>query len=123
MNMTWKLDPDRPIYLQIIDRIQTDIVTGVYPPGGQLPSVRALALEAGVNPNTLQKAMSELERSGLVESHRTSGRFVTTDEEKIRRLKESLVKQEIQTLLKKLKIYGLTKAELIEYIERNEEEQ
>ncbi|MBB5182987.1 GntR family transcriptional regulator [Catenisphaera adipataccumulans] len=121
--MTWKLDPDRPIYLQIIDRIQTDIVTGVYPPGGQLPSVRALALEAGVNPNTLQKAMSELERSGLVESHRTSGRFVTTDEEKIRRLKESLVKQEIQTLLKKLKIYGLTKAELIEYIERNEEEQ
>ena len=64
--MPWNLDSARPIYLQIIERVQMDIVTGQYQPGDKLPSVRDLAQEAAVNPNTMQKALSELERSGLI---------------------------------------------------------
>ena len=75
--MPWDLDNDRPIYLQLMERIQQDIVSGVYHSGDKLPSVRDLALEAAVNPNTMQKALSELERNGLVYSRRTSGRFIT----------------------------------------------
>ena len=74
--MPWNLDSSRPIYLQIIERVQMDIITGRYQPGDKLPSVRDLAQEAAVNPNTMQKALSELERSGLIYSQRTSGRFV-----------------------------------------------
>ena len=70
--MPWELDNDRPIYLQLMERIQQDIVSGIYKPGDRLPSVRDLAVEAAVNPNTMQKALSELERSGLVYSQRTS---------------------------------------------------
>ena len=77
--MPWELDNDRPIYLQLMERIQQDIVSGIYKPGDRLPSVRDLAVEAAVNPNTMQKALSELERSGLVYSQRTSGRFITED--------------------------------------------
>ena len=59
--MPWNLDNDRPIYLQLMERIQHDIISGVYKPGDKLPSVRDLAVEAAVNPNTMQKALSELE--------------------------------------------------------------
>ena len=64
--MPWNLDSDRPIYLQLMERIQHDIISGTYKPGDKLPSVRELAMEASVNPNTMQKALSELERIGLV---------------------------------------------------------
>ena len=74
--MPWNLDSSRPIYLQIIERVQMDIITGRYQPGDKLPSVRDLAQEAAVNPNTMQKALSELERSGLVYSQRTSVLFI-----------------------------------------------
>ena len=85
--MPWNLDSDRPIFLQIIEKIQLDIVSGIYQPGDKLPSVRELAQEASVNPNTMQKALSELERTGLVYSQRTSGRFITEDTSMIQRLK------------------------------------
>ncbi len=77
--MPWNLNSDRPIFMQIIEIIQLDIISGRYAPGEKLPSVRDLASEAAVNPNTMQKALSELERSGLVYSQRTSGRFITED--------------------------------------------
>ncbi|MCI9270842.1 MAG: GntR family transcriptional regulator [Dorea sp.] len=86
--MTWNLDNNMPIYLQLMDRIQRDIISGRYGPGDKLPSVRELAVEAAVNPNTMQKALSELERRGLVYSQRTSGRFITEDEELIKELKK-----------------------------------
>ena len=85
--MTWNLDNNIPIYLQIMERIQRDIISGRYRPGDKLPSVRELAVEAAVNPNTMQKALSELERGGLVYSQRTSGRFITEDEELLKELK------------------------------------
>ena len=88
--MAWALNNDRPIYLQLMERIQTDIVSGKYKPGEKLPSVRELALDAAVNPNTMQKALSELERIGLVYSQRTSGRFITEDDTMLKELKTTI---------------------------------
>ena len=79
--MAWNLDSDRPIYAQLLERIELQIVSGTYGPGDKLPSVRELAAEASVNPNTMQKAFAELERSGLIVTKRTSGRFVTEDKD------------------------------------------
>ena len=93
--MPWELDNDRPIYLQLMERIQQDIVSGIYKPGDRLPSVRDLAVEAAVNPNTMQKALSELERSGLVYSQRTSGRFITEDTQLLDEMKTSLASEHI----------------------------
>ena len=74
--MEWNFNNETPIYLQIIDRFKMEIANGSLKPGNKVPSVRELALSAGVNPNTMQKALSELERDGYLESRRTSGRFV-----------------------------------------------
>ena len=90
MDMAWNLDSDRPIYAQILERIQRQIVSGEYAPGTKIPSVRELAAQAGVNPNTMQKALSELERSGLVVTMRTSGRVVTEDMEMIKQIRKQL---------------------------------
>ena len=81
--MKWQFKNDAPIYTQLIEQIKVGIVTNVFPPGERLPSVRDLAAEAGVNPNTMQRAMAELERQGLVYSQRTSGRMVTEDKEEM----------------------------------------
>ena len=82
--MAWQFDGNRPIYAQLVEHIQYDIVSGVYPPGEKLPSVRELATLAAVNPNTMQKALAELETDGLIFTQRTAGRFVTQDVEAIR---------------------------------------
>ena len=111
--MSWTLDNDRPIYLQLMERIQRDIIAGVYQPGDKLPSVRDLALEAAVNPNTMQKALSELERSGLVYSQRTSGRFITEDTEMLTQMKKELATEHIQEFLQKMEQLGFSRAELL----------
>ena len=86
--MPWEFREDAPIYTQLIAQIQQRIVGGLLGPGARLPSVRDLAAEAGVNPNTMQRALTELEREGIVHSQRTAGRFVTEDAERIRQLRE-----------------------------------
>lgn len=91
--MAWKLDSDRPIYAQILEIIQMQIISGKYQPGDKIPSVRELAADAGVNPNTMQKALSELERSGLILTQRTSGRTVTDDMELIQKMRDDLYDQ------------------------------
>lgn len=111
--MSWTLDNDRPIYLQLMERIQRDIIAGVYQPGDKLPSVRDLALEAAVNPNTMQKALSELERSGLVYSQRTSGRFITEDTEMLTQMKKELATEHIQEFFQKMEQLGFSHAELL----------
>lgn len=111
--MSWTLDNDRPIYLQLMERIQRDIIAGVYQPGDKLPSVRDLALEAAVNPNTMQKALSELERSGLVYSQRTSGRFITEDTEMLTQMKKELATEHIQEFFQKMEQLGFSPAELL----------
>ena len=97
--MPWDLDNNRPIYLQLMERIQLDIISGTYKPGDRLPSVRELALEASVNPNTMQKALAELERSGIVHSMRTSGRLITEDRSMIEQLKGELDREQIGAFL------------------------
>lgn len=114
--MSWTLDNDRPIYLQLMERIQRDIIAGVYQPGDKLPSVRDLALEAAVNPNTMQKALSELERSGLVYSQRTSGRFITEDTEMLTQMKKELATEHIQEFFQKMEQLGFSRAELLTLI-------
>ena len=115
--MPWDLDNDRPIYLQLMEKIQLDIVAGVYKPGDKLPSVRDLALEAAVNPNTMQKALSELERNGLVNSQRTSGRFITEDEKMLKHLKESLASEHIREFIEKMKQLGFQEEETLRLIQ------
>lgn len=88
--MAWDLKSDRPIYAQLIEQIQLRVVTGQYPAGAKLPSVRELAFDASVNPNTMQRALAQLELEGLLFSQRTSGRFVTDNEEKIMQTKNDL---------------------------------
>ena len=121
--MAWILDDSRPIYLQIEDLIKTNIIAGVYQPGQKLPSVRDLAAEAAVNPNTMQKALTELERSGLVYTQRTSGRFITEDVSKMTELKEQLAREQIQLFLKNMEQLGLTKEDIRRLLEKewNEE--
>jgi DNA-binding transcriptional regulator YhcF (GntR family) len=87
--LDWQFATDRPIYAQIVEYIQRGILAGVYPPGSSMPSVRTLALEAEVNPNTMQRALAELEAQALLHTHRTSGRTVTFDESLISKLRES----------------------------------
>ena len=77
--MEWKLEDDRPIWLQLTQQLTRRIITGVYPPGSKLPPVRELAAEAGVNPNTMQRALAQLEQDGLAKADRTAGRLVTQD--------------------------------------------
>ena len=114
--MPWNLDDSRPIYLQLMERIQHDIVSGVYQPGDKLPSVRDLALDAAVNPNTMQKALSELERSGLVYSHRTSGRFITDDSTLLKKIKTDLAQEYISSFLGQMRHLGLNDSETLEMI-------
>ncbi len=111
--MPWNLDSDRPIFIQIIDRIQADIIAGCYQPGDKLPSVRELAQDASVNPNTMQIALSELERTGLVYSQRTSGRLITEDREMIRALREQQGQQIALHFLKNMKKLGYGKDEIL----------
>ena len=88
--MQWIFNNDIPIYLQIMDHIRKEIASGNLSPGQKLPSVREMALDAGVNPNTMQKALSELERDGFLQSNRTEGRYVSTELTKTDLLKEFL---------------------------------
>lgn len=111
--MAWELNSDRPIFLQIIERIQMDIISGTYQPGDKLPSVRDLASEAAVNPNTMQKAFSELERTGLVYSQRTSGRFITEDVNMINDLKASIAKEKIAEFLEAMQKLGFHNEEIL----------
>lgn len=111
--MDWSFNPDRPIYIQLKEKIKLLIVSGVYPAGAKLPSVRDMASDASVNPNTLQKALTELEREGLVYTNRTSGRFVTEDENMIAQVKNELASEQIELIIKKLTEMGFSKEEIL----------
>ena len=104
--MIWSFVPDRPIYLQLQEILKLSIVSGVHPPGAKLPAVRDLAIEAAVNPNTVQRALTELEREGLVYAQRTSGRFVTEDTEVIRKMKNELAMEIVDAFLEKMSAIG-----------------
>lgn len=104
--MSWEFVPDRAIYLQIVERMEREIVAGRYPPGERLPSVRELAAEAGVNPNTMQRALADLEGRGLVAAQRTSGRIIAADGARIRALREQLADREIEAFYEHMATLG-----------------
>lgn len=114
--MPWDFKPDRPIYTQLIEQIELKIFSGEYPPGAKLPSVRDIAQEASVNPNTMQRALAKLEEDGLVITHRTSGRSITEDIELIKKAKNQLAKQQIAEFLEKMKLMGFEKTETLALI-------
>lgn len=114
--MPWNLDSDRPIFIQIVEHLQYDIISGVYQPGQKLPSVRDLASEASVNPNTMQRALSELERDGYMHSERTSGRFITEDTYLIDALKTRLATAQVKEFLDRMKKMGLSNEEILKLV-------
>ena len=117
--MKWDFKSGEPIYQQIIRVLRTQIVSGIYPPGSRFPAVRELALEAGVNPNTMQRALAELERYGLLETVRTTGKFVTEDQELISRTRSELASDSIRALIDSLKSLGLTEEQILAEVEHS----
>ena len=97
--MAWTFKDDRPIYSQLVEQIKIKIISGEWELGSRLSSVRELAEQAGVNPNTMQRALAELERDGLVHSKRTSGRFVTEDENMIKNVREAVAAENIAAFM------------------------
>lgn len=119
----WKLTSDRPVFIQIMEKLKRDIITGLYGPGDKLPSVRELAGEAAVNPNTMQRAFSELEREGLVYTQRTNGRFITEDLNLINQLKEQMALDAITNFLSSMQQLSFSNKETLALIEETLEEE
>ena len=111
--MSWKLSTDRQIWLQLEEILTQRVVSGQYPPGVRIPSVRDLAAEAGVNPNTMQRALSALEGGGLIFSERTTGWFVTNNLELIRQAKEELARSSVQIFFSSMAELGYSKDDAI----------
>ncbi len=122
--MSWEFDNSIPIYIQLVDRIKLLIISGKIRLGEKLSSVRDLAEETGVNPNTMQRALAELEREGLIYSVRTSGRFVTEDAGLIKQIRDRLANEKIESLFDALAELGYGHSEIVdaitERVNRNE---
>ena len=120
--MEWKFRSDLPIYSQLVEQIKLGIVSGSLLPGERLMSVRDMATEAGVNPNTMQRALQELERDGMVYSQRTSGRFVTENLQVIERAKKKLAEEQTRGFLEAMKKLGYRREEILTLLKEKEEE-
>jgi len=107
--MEWTFRGDKPIYAQLVEYMQLGVLGGAYPPGSAVPSVRTLAAMAEVNPNTMQRALAELEAQGLIDTHRTVGRTVTEDKEKIEKTRAKFAQNYIGDFLSKMKALGIDK--------------
>ena len=118
--MQWKFDGNAPIYTQLVDQMKLGIVSGEWIPGQRIPAVRELAVDAGVNPNTMQRALQELERQGLMFSQRTSGRFITEDREMIEDAKRTVANRHISALIRQMQALGYTRQEIVAMLEEAE---
>ena len=118
--MQWKIDGSAPIYTQLVDQMKLGIVSGEWIPGQRIPAVRELAVDAGVNPNTMQRALQELERQGLLFSQRTSGRFVTEDTEMSEDAKRTLANRHITAFIRQMQALGYTRQEIVALLEESE---
>ena len=115
--MEWKIDNNKPVYIQLVEQLKVKIISGEIELDSKLDSVRSLAADAMVNPNTMQKALAELEREGLVYSKRTSGRFVTDNKELIENERKNLVKDNVKKTLDTLINLGYTNEEILNLVE------
>ena len=116
--MDWTFRTDAPIYTQLYEKLTLAIVSGGYAPGERLPAVRELAVDAGVNPNTVQRALSELERCGLVYTQRTAGRFVTEDAERIGAEKLRLAEERARSFLGAMEELGYNRIQTVMLLEK-----
>lgn len=121
--MTWFITADRPVYLQLIEQMELAIAAGEYRAGGKLPSVRDLAAEAAVNPNTMQRALQGLEARGLVNTQRTAGRTITEDEGMILALRRQKAREQIEQFWAAMQRLGFTREEAILLLEKEKEEE
>ena len=120
--MNWKFTGERPVYQQIMATIRGAILTGELPPGKKIPSVRDLASEAQVNPNTMQRALTELEREGLLVSGGTSGRSVTQEESILSAMRDGALKELARECAEKFMVFGLTPSQAAQLLLALEEE-
>ena len=114
--MAWSFTADRPVYIQIADRIKKSVLSGQYKAGEQIPTVRQLALEAAVNPNTVQHAFTELEDEGLIISQGTLGRFVTEDTAVIQAVRKDMALKLAEVFTKEMEQLSVKQEEIIELI-------
>ena len=114
--MCYNFDNERPIYVQLVEKIRHDIVSGKLKSSERIPSVRELALEARVNPNTMQKALVELEEEGLLYTERTNGKYVTDNKKLIEKIKKELVEEKVSVFLEDMKNIGISNDEIIDYL-------
>lgn len=115
--MDYIFDNERPIYIQLVEIIRTQIVSGKFQKGERLPSVRELALTMKVNPNTMQKALVELENEKLIYTERTNGKYVTEDENLIGEVKKELAKEKVNNYLNSMNDIGISYDEAIKYLQ------
>lgn len=116
--MAWKFRSGLSLAVQIVDKLRADILKGVYPMGSQFPTVRSLAYDAGVNPNTMQKALMLLESEGLILTNSTVGRTVTSDAEELDRARAKALESFTANIVKEAKNMSLDMNELIKNIEK-----
>ena len=121
--MRWEFDNTRPVYIQLCEQFTNAIISGALLPGEKRMSVRDLAKEAGVNPNTMQKALSELERSGLLYTQRTAGRFVTENKEKIKEIKQETARLRVLQFLNEMAQLGINSQEIEELLSHMKKEE
>ena len=118
--MSWKFNQTEAVFIQIARRLRSEIISGKYPPGSQIPPVRTLAAEAAVNPNTVQKALSYLEDEGLIYASGTVGRFVTEDVKILALTANKMRRETVRNLLGEARALGITRDELIQYLKEEE---
>ena len=118
--MEWQIAAGRPVYIQLVEQLERAVVTGVYPPGERVPAVRDLAAQAQVNPNTMQRALAEMESRGLLVTQRTSGRTVTSDTTLIAKTRQALAASLAQDFLAQAKALGLTREEILALLQQEE---
>ena len=114
--MEWNFENDRPIYIQLVEKLKLAIVAGEYPAGERLPSVRDLAIEIKANPNTVQRALVDLEQTGLIYTQRTNGKFVTEDKELVQKIREELAKETFSKFQENMRQLGFEEDEIRQYV-------
>lgn len=118
--MAWTFSADKAVYLQIADRIKKRVLSGEYPPGAQIMTVRQLAMEAAVNPNTVQHAFSELESEGIIISKGTLGRFVTNDQQAVEACRTRMAEQIVKDFVRDMRQLSITTEQAHEMIKKEE---
>ncbi|TQQ85817.1 GntR family transcriptional regulator [Peptacetobacter hominis] len=121
--MAWNFDNNRPLYIQLLEVLKLKIVSGEIKPGEKFPTVRNLAEEAEVNPNTVQRALSELEKEELIETRRTIGKFVTENADRIESIKEELAGKVVEKFMINLKAIGYDENQILELIKNSIKEE